>query len=112
MSSRLDSPEWIKRKDSTTAMMRNLPVEKTSSNRFRGYGWPATLELLSPPIGKPVDSRQTAKMSICPACKSVHEDGGYYVSGHGDMASLIFDTPVIVVGNDNSGELNSTLCSS
>jgi len=42
----------------------------------QGYGWPATLELLSPPIGKPVDSRQTIKMSICPACGSVHEEDG------------------------------------
>jgi hypothetical protein len=42
----------------------------------RGYGWPATLELLSPPIAKPVVSRQMIKMNICPACGSVHEEDG------------------------------------
>ena len=41
-----------------------------------GYGWPATLELLSPPGGKLVDSRRTIRMSICPACSSVHETDG------------------------------------
>jgi hypothetical protein len=45
-------------------------------DRLRSYGWSATLELLSPPIGKPVDSRQAIKMIICPSCGSVHEHGG------------------------------------
>jgi len=52
---------------------------RLDSGSPRGYGWPATLELLSPPIGKPVDSCQTIKMNICPACGSVHEIGGICV---------------------------------
>jgi len=50
--------------------------------RFTGYGWPATLELLSPPIGKPVDSRQHFKMTICPFCNCVHESSGICLSRH------------------------------
>ena len=72
-----------------------------------GYGWPATLELLSPPIGKPVDSRQTIKMNICPACRCVHEDGGSCISRHVGMAALVLDTPATAIGNSNPLELHS-----
>jgi hypothetical protein len=50
--------------------------QEMNGGSCRGYGWSATLELISPPIGKPVDSRQTIWMTICPACRCVHEIGG------------------------------------
>ena len=52
------------------------------STSFRGYGWPAILDILSPPVGKPVDSRRTIRMGICPACSSVHETGGGCFPSH------------------------------
>ncbi len=55
---------------------RNDMIRNKSWGRLGGYGWPATLELLSPPLEKSVDSRHTIMMSICPACSSIHEIGG------------------------------------
>jgi len=54
----------------------DIVEDRHLGGKSRGYGWPATLELLSLPIGKPVDSRQLFKMIICPACNSFHESGG------------------------------------
>ena len=50
--------------------------KKESSTRFRGWGWPATMELLSPLDIADHDPRQSFKMIICPSCASVHEGGG------------------------------------
>jgi len=46
----------------------------SDGGRFKGYGWPATLELLSP-LENTSDSRQF-KMIIYPSCGLVHEIGG------------------------------------
>ena len=67
---------------------------------YRGYGWPATLELLSPPIGKPVDSRRTFRLAACPACATVHETGG--------ECAFSRHTPTPAAANDGSTlELNA-----
>jgi len=73
----------------------------------RGYGWPATLELLSPPIGKPVDSRQTIKMNICPLCRLVHEAGGSCISRHVNLLPSVAFAPATAIGNENPLELHS-----
>ena len=73
---------------------------------LRGYGWPATLELLSPPATAISDSRRSFKMIICPTYGSVHDDGGACCSRHGGVTSLVFDIPPTVMGNDNPLELN------
>ncbi len=43
---------------------------------FTGYGWPATIELLSPLEDITTDSRHAFSMIICPSCSLVHEIGG------------------------------------
>ena len=74
--------------------------------RFRGYGWRTTLSLLSPLDTAISDSRHSFKMIVCPACGSVHEYGGACISRHGDMISLVLDTPA-ALGNGNPLELHS-----
>lgn len=76
-----------------------------SPDRFRGYGWRTTLSLVSPLDTTISDSRHSFKMTICPACRCVQEDGGDCISRHGGMTSFIFDTPATVMGNDNPLEL-------
>jgi len=47
-------------------------------------------------------------MVICPACHSVHEEGGVCTSSrHESMNSFVLDTPATAIGNSNPLELNA-----
>jgi len=56
--------------------MRQGMCCESRSGAYRGYGWPATLELLSPPTASSLYPLHLIKMSVCPVCHCVHEDGG------------------------------------
>ena len=74
----------------------------------RGYGWQTTLSLLSPFNTAIPDSRESFKMVICPACHSVHEEGGVCTSSrHESMNSFVFDTPATAIGNLGPLELHA-----
>jgi len=72
----------------------------------RGYGWQTTLSLLSPLETVIPDSRHCYKMTICTACRSVHEGSDVCISRYGDMISLVLDIPT-AIGNSNPLELNA-----
>jgi len=59
---------------------RCIPGGNETSARFRGYGWPATLELLS--FLETAKTVSRFKMIICPACNCVHESSGICLSRH------------------------------
>ena len=81
------------------------PHRRCDGGKSRGYGWPATLELLSSPATP--GSCHLFKMVICPACGSVHEEDGVCISRRIHPTSFIIEDPAAAMGNDNPGELNA-----
>ncbi len=89
-------------------IVRAARYRRSDGGKLKGYGWPATLELLEALDAATVSARQVVRMIPCPSCFYVHEEDGFCISRHGDVSPLVFYSPATANPRHDGRDRGST----